>query len=109
MLRSLREKVRQAFGGQCGYCGLAETTIGAELTIDHYQPRAAGGKDRFDNLVYACHRCNLYKGDYWPTTEESNSGHYVLNPHHHDITRHIRENETTGELEPLTPTGAFHI
>ncbi len=109
MPHPLLEQVRRAFDGRCGYCGVAETATGAELTIDHYQPRSAGGSDQFENLVYACHRCNLYKRDYWPTPEELDAGHYILNPHRHDITLHIRQNETTGELEPLTSTGVFHI
>lgn len=109
MLHPLREQVRQAFGGRCGYCGVAETATGAELTVDHFQPRAAGGNDQFENLVYACHRCNLYKGAYWPSPEDLDAGLFILHPHRQDLTQHIKENETAGELEPLTKTGNFHI
>jgi hypothetical protein len=103
------EPVRRAFAYRCGYCGVDEEAVGAELTVDHDHPRSAGGADDFENLVYACHKCNQYKGDYWPSSEEETAGQFVLHPHRHDLTRHIIENETTGELEPLTPTGAFHI
>jgi hypothetical protein len=55
------EQVRQAYDHRCGYYGVDENSAGCEFTVDHYQPRAASGTDDFDNLVYACHRCNQYK------------------------------------------------
>ncbi len=103
------ESVRQAFGRRCAYCGVLEDSAGAELTVDHYQPRSASGTDEIGNLVYACHRCNLYKGFYWPTPDEIAAGEYILHPHRHEISDHIRENAITGRLEPLTATGAFNI
>jgi 5-methylcytosine-specific restriction endonuclease McrA len=33
------------------------------LTLDHKVPKAQGGKDRMDNLVTACKRCNQDKAD----------------------------------------------
>jgi len=103
------EPVRRTFDGRCGYCGVDETAAGAELTVDHYRPRSEGGTDDADNLVYACPKCNQYKGDYWPSPEEEAAGYYVLHPLRHDRPLHWRENEITGSVEPLTPTGAFNI
>src|SRR5215470_3644402 len=62
MPHPLHEQVRQAFGFRCGYCRVDETGAGAELTVDHFRPSAVGGADDLENLVYACFRCNLYKG-----------------------------------------------
>jgi len=56
MRHSLFEAVRDRFQQSCGYCGVTEITVGGKLTIDHYRPRAAGGSDDQDNLVYACVR-----------------------------------------------------
>lgn len=109
MAHPLHQAVRRAFDYRCGYCGVDESATGAELTVDHYQPRSAGGTDDLENLVYACHTCNQYKGDYWPSPEEEAAGHFVLHPQRHDVSLHLRENEATGELEPLTLTGAFHV
>jgi 5-methylcytosine-specific restriction endonuclease McrA len=44
--------------GQCQYCGSAK-----QLTIDHVIPRSKGGKTIWTNLVTACNRCNVFKGD----------------------------------------------
>ena len=102
-------KIRRAFNYRCGYCGVTETAVGGQLTVDHYHPRAAGGTDDLSNLVYACQRCNQYKGDYWPTPERLAAGLFVLHPQLHYLSLHLSENEWSSELEPLTSTGAFHL
>src|SRR4051794_23670100 len=99
------QSVRARYQHQCGYCGISEIDAGGELTVDHYHPVSAGGDDTDENLVYACIRCNLYKADYWPNAQEVEAGNIVLHPMRDDILRHLRENEQTGELEPLSQTG----
>lgn len=64
------ETVRQRYGGRCGYCGVTEIDAGAELTVDHYRPSSAGGDEADDNLIYACTKCNLYKGEFSPSTDD---------------------------------------
>ena len=41
--------------------GMARLSAYAALTIDHVIPKSKGGTDAPDNLVVACHSCNLYK------------------------------------------------
>ncbi len=48
-------------GNECQYCGSKK-----HLTIDHVIPRSKGGKSNWMNLVTACHRCNVNKGDKLP-------------------------------------------
>jgi len=48
-------------GGECQYCGCRR-----QLTIDHVVPRSKGGKTSWTNLVTACNRCNVNKGDKTP-------------------------------------------
>lgn len=66
----VRQQVRHRAGFACEFCGVTETDTGSELTIDHYQPRARGGDDSLENLIYCCSRCNQYKADYWPSGGE---------------------------------------
>lgn len=45
---------------QCQYC--ADTFDIKELTLDHVNPRANGGKTTWENSVTACKPCNFKKG-----------------------------------------------
>lgn len=55
-----REEVFARDAWRCVYCG--ETFAGAELTVDHVQPRVRGGDRSGGNLVTACGACNVAKG-----------------------------------------------
>jgi hypothetical protein len=109
MAHPRHQEVRHRYQQQCGYCGVAEVDAGAEHTVDHFHPISAGGDDSDDNLVYACFRCNLYKGDFLPTAEDVSQGRRVLHPLLDNASLHFQENPSTGLLEPLTETGRFHL
>lgn len=100
-----REIVRQAFGYRCAYCGVHENEVGSELEMDHFHPRATGGTDDLDNLVYCCPACNRIKGDFWPLQPTAQR---LLHPLRDVLAEHFRE-ESDGRLIALTETGAFHI
>ncbi len=109
MAHPRHEEVRRRYQHRCGYCGVSETETGGELTVDHYHPTSLGGDDGDDNLVYCCFRCNTYKGDFWPSSEDLRRGLRLLHPLRDSATQHLRENERTVRLEPLTNTGRFHL
>ena len=46
----------------CQYCGIKRH----DLTIDHIVPRSRGGIDAWDNVVAACLKCNVKKGNRTP-------------------------------------------
>ena len=48
----------------CGYCG--ERFMTRDLSRDHVQPVARGGRDSWTNTVSACRRCNTRKGSRSP-------------------------------------------
>jgi 5-methylcytosine-specific restriction endonuclease McrA len=48
----------------CQYCGTVPPR--EELTIDHVIPRSRGGKTVWENVVLACVRCNMKKGNRLP-------------------------------------------
>jgi 5-methylcytosine-specific restriction endonuclease McrA len=48
----------------CQYCGA--TPGRADLTVDHIVPRSKGGETAWDNVVTACRRCNVRKGNRLP-------------------------------------------
>ena len=100
---ALRRTVRTLYGFACGYCGVSETEVGAALTVDHFVPQDAGGSDAIENLVYACHACNLHKSASYNEPNPS-----VLHPLRSDINLHFRLLPDS-TLEGLTPEGRRHI
>lgn len=109
MAHAKHDAVRSRFSHCCGYCGVSETDAAGDLTVDHYQPISSGGDDNDENLVYCCVRCNLYKGDFWPTPVDVHHGRRVLHPERDALESHYRLNIQTGNLEPITDTERFHI
>jgi hypothetical protein len=99
-----RQALRERYDFCCGYCGVHEHQVGAELTIDHFQPRSRGGTDALDNLVYCCHACNTFKGDHW----QPDAVHRLLHPLRDNLTEHLEASDN-GMLRGLTETGTFHI
>lgn len=101
--------VRRLYRYNCGYCAITETDTGGEMTVDHYMPRAVGGGDELDNLVYACWKCNQYKHGFWPNDDDIVRQRRILHPLLDDLAVHLYTNGQTGQIEALTETGHFHI
>jgi len=51
------EKIKIQTGQICNYCGSKE-----KLALDHIFPQKYGGKDKAENLIFACRICNSSKG-----------------------------------------------
>lgn len=57
-----RRSIYERSGGQCHYCS-TQLELTGKWHVEHQLPRALGGGDESLNLVAACVRCNLSKGD----------------------------------------------
>jgi hypothetical protein len=104
MRQEERETLRRRFEFRCGYCGVSERDVGAELTVDHFQPRSRGGLHEPENWVYCCHACNEFKGDFW----QPDSPLRILHPLRDEMAAHCVEQDD-GTLLARSATGAFHI
>jgi hypothetical protein len=104
MRQDERKTLRQRFLYRWGYSGVGERDAGAELTVDHFQPRSQGGLHEPGNWVYCCHACNEFESDFW----QLGSNCRILHPLREDVAAHIVERED-GTLMALSETGAFHI
>ncbi len=70
----IKENLKQNFFGRCAYCNCHYKTLtGLEYQIEHIIPKKKAednGKpelrDDYNNMVYACKKCNLYKSQTWP-------------------------------------------
>jgi 5-methylcytosine-specific restriction endonuclease McrA len=58
--RRIRRFLFNRDGTKCFYCNVKLNFETA--TIDHLIPKSQGGSDNLDNLVLACHGCNINKG-----------------------------------------------
>jgi 5-methylcytosine-specific restriction endonuclease McrA len=63
---SYRPWLRDEFDFRCAYCLKRETwgQIASEFELDHFRPQSSNPRLLLDyqNLVYACRRCNAVKG-----------------------------------------------
>ena len=57
-----RKNVLKRDNHRCQYCGRSSVP----LTLDHVLPKQRGGRDSWENLVAACHPCNVKKGNRTP-------------------------------------------
>lgn len=65
-------RLSEAQNHRCAYCGVR---FGAEVpelgwtvkdtfaTVEHFEPTSLGGGNAWENLVAACHRCNVKRGN----------------------------------------------
>jgi len=67
-----KQELRQIYDRTCGYCHICHKKLAfknygrhgerAAWEIEHSNPRAKGGTNRWNNLYAACIRCNRSKG-----------------------------------------------
>ncbi|NJR70730.1 MAG: HNH endonuclease [Synechococcales cyanobacterium CRU_2_2] len=72
----------------CQYCGYT----GDELTLDHVIPRSRGGSDKWDNMITACVRCNVKKGNRTPREADMPLRSTPRRPYsslHFEVARHV--------------------
>jgi uncharacterized protein (TIGR02646 family) len=63
-----KPQLRKLFDYSCCYCTIyeGENKIGF-FHVEHFKPKSKFPKleCEYENLLYACHKCNVYKKDYW--------------------------------------------
>jgi len=100
--------LQNEFSRVCVYCRQPDSSAPSlNFGVDHYKPK---GIPRFSNLVcdyenlyYCCGNCNSRKSNDWPRDE--NSGPYVVNPCDYEMTKHLRFDAKTGQIETRTLHG----
>lgn len=59
--RSSRKNIWLRDNKKCAYCG--KLLVYEQSTVDHVIPTCRGGKDKWNNVVISCKKCNNLKGD----------------------------------------------
>jgi 5-methylcytosine-specific restriction endonuclease McrA len=85
--RNLLERDRHT----CQYCNYR----GEQLTLDHVIPRSRNGGDTWENLVTACVRCNVKKGNRTPKEANMILRSLPRKPYsslHFELVKHTKDN-----------------
>lgn len=59
---NLRQQVRERANGRCEYCRRPDTPGSQKHHVDHIIAIKQGGETSFENLAWACVKCNTSKG-----------------------------------------------
>jgi 5-methylcytosine-specific restriction endonuclease McrA len=84
-----RKNILHRDSHSCQYCGYT----GDDLTLDHVMPRSRGGGDHWENMVTACVRCNIKKGNRTPREANMPLRQVPRRPHsslYFEVTKHVR-------------------
>ena len=111
--------LRPDFQFRCAYCLTHEYYFldGEAGEVDHHRPLhppVALGLDfshlrcAYTNLYWCCPRCNLYKGNRWPTDAQYASGTRFLDPCEEDHNTHW-DTHSDGTVAAKTATGRYSI
>jgi hypothetical protein len=115
-----KPELQRIFRSRCAYCILHEEEMGgyAAMEVDHFRPWKRPEfehlKKEWTNLYYTCRRCNLWKSNHWPTTEQNARGLRFIDPCEDDPDDHLRivPHPGNGELcwlLAVTPAGKYTI
>lgn len=106
----LRQRLLEADNRHCVYCYTMEANTGQPMTVDHIIPQAQGGETVFENLCFACRRCNEFKGSTTraqdPLTGETVT---LFHPRRQKWADHFQWDETGILLIGLTTIGRATI
>lgn len=107
---NLRTRLTAADDARCVYCQTTVGNTGQPLTVDHVIPTAQGGSTTFENLCYACRRCNEYKGATTRITDPL-SGEVVslFHPRRDRWDDHFAWDAAQMRIVGLTPTGRVTV
>lgn len=103
---ALRQQLLDADDHRCAYCHTTQANSGYPMVVDHIIPRSRGGETEFNNICFACHRCNEFKGStrYF---EDPLGGERtpLFHPRQQVWTNHMRWDETGIRMVGETAVG----
>ncbi len=106
----LRDCLLEADNRHCAYCYTTEANTGQPMTVDHIIPQSQGGTTMFENLCFACRRCNEFKGSVDSAKDPLTGETAVLfHPRQQTWVDHFQWDEAGALLIGLTAVGRATI
>jgi hypothetical protein len=106
----LHDRLLETDDRHCAYCQTTEANTGQPMTVDHILPQAQGGETTFENLCFACRRCNEFKGSA-VNAQDPLTGEVapLFHPRQQVWADHFRWDESGTQLIGLTAVGRATI
>ncbi len=103
-----RQQLSKRADHKCEYCLLHEDHSVKKHEVDHIIPRKHGGKDRIDNLAWACFLCNRFKGsEVVAFDQETGELTPLFNPRQHQWQDHF--SFESGLIKPQSKIGRVTV
>ncbi|MEZ4299319.1 MAG: HNH endonuclease signature motif containing protein [Polyangiaceae bacterium] len=94
----------------CEYCRAPAQFATQSFTVEHIEPRGAGGETMLDNLAWACFGCNGHKHTATDGADPASGTRAPLfHPRRDRWPEHFRWSADFTCVEGLTPTGRATI
>src|SRR5215213_8301785 len=106
---ALRRRVKSRAHNRCEYCLLPEAFASFSFQVDHIKSVKHSGKTTFDNLAWACFRCNNLKGSDIASYDETTN---LLTPFYNPRTQVWSDHfdlQADGLLIGKTPIGRVTV
>lgn len=91
--RKYKPFLRKDFSYACVYCTIHEGEFGGfhSFHVEHFRPKSKfpGLETQYTNLLYACWKCNSFKGEDWPSGNPLKSGKGYLDPCVYDYAKYF--------------------
>jgi len=107
--RKYKPWLREDFKYACVYCSIHEGEFGGfhNFHVEHFKPKSKFPtlETEYINLLYACWRCNSFKGEDWPSNNPLKSGRGYLNPCKYDYEEYFiidKDEVITGKVKVVT-------
>jgi uncharacterized protein (TIGR02646 family) len=110
--RKYKRYLREDLEYGCVYCQIHENEFGGHRNfhVEHFRPKKKFPHliVEYENLLYACSVCNLYKSDDWPSDNPLEDGKGYIDPCEHDFDEHFVQNNDF-EVEALSAIANYML
>lgn len=102
----LRLRLEEVDDHHCAYCRTLQLYCGHPMVVEHIWPKNKGGITTFENLCYACYRCNLFKGSQTHRIDpQSGELTPLFHPRQHEWHQHFVFDPSGLQIVGLTAIG----